>query len=273
MTARTSKRVFLHAITPVHSGTGQAADAVDLPIAREKATGWPVIPGSSIKGVLASEYEKKTDKARREGLYGSQKAAGKLSFTDMRILCLPVRSFFGTFAWVTSPLALGRFSRDAKALEAPLELELPHEAIDQTKALVTQDSLLVNQDSIYLEDLNLLAVRSGCPQSVAHMLKREMGSDAPKDLEKRLAIVSDTVFDFLCETSLEVFARIALGEGGTTDSKGGNLWYEEAVPSETLFAGFLLVSDGASDEIKTCTIQIGGNAGVGRGICRLVVQP
>ena len=48
----TASLVFLHAYTPLHSGTGQGVESIDLPIARERATGLPVVPGSSIKGCL-----------------------------------------------------------------------------------------------------------------------------------------------------------------------------------------------------------------------------
>jgi CRISPR/Cas system CMR subunit Cmr4 (Cas7 group RAMP superfamily) len=43
---------LLHAFSPLHAGTGHAADVIDLPTARYKATGIPFVPGSSIKGVL-----------------------------------------------------------------------------------------------------------------------------------------------------------------------------------------------------------------------------
>ncbi|WP_298819062.1 RAMP superfamily CRISPR-associated protein [Chloroflexus sp.] len=43
---------FLHALSPLHAGTGQGSGVIDLPIAREKATGIPYLPGSSVKGVL-----------------------------------------------------------------------------------------------------------------------------------------------------------------------------------------------------------------------------
>lgn len=42
----------LHARTSLHPGSGTALGAVDLPIQREKHTGWPMIQGSSLKGVL-----------------------------------------------------------------------------------------------------------------------------------------------------------------------------------------------------------------------------
>ncbi len=47
-----SRPFLIHALSPLHAGTGHAADVVDLPTARMKATGIPFLPGSSIKGVL-----------------------------------------------------------------------------------------------------------------------------------------------------------------------------------------------------------------------------
>ena len=47
-----SKAYVLHALSPLHAGTGHAADVIDLPIARMKATGIPIVLGSSVKGVL-----------------------------------------------------------------------------------------------------------------------------------------------------------------------------------------------------------------------------
>ena len=38
--------------TPMHVGAGSSVGAVDQPIIRERHTGFPVIPGSAVKGVL-----------------------------------------------------------------------------------------------------------------------------------------------------------------------------------------------------------------------------
>ena len=46
---------LLQAVSPLHAGTGQSADIIDLPIARMKSTGIPFVPGSSLKGVLRDE--------------------------------------------------------------------------------------------------------------------------------------------------------------------------------------------------------------------------
>jgi CRISPR/Cas system CMR subunit Cmr4 (Cas7 group RAMP superfamily) len=43
---------LLHSLSPLRTGIGQAADVIDLPTARMKATGIPFMPGSSVKSVL-----------------------------------------------------------------------------------------------------------------------------------------------------------------------------------------------------------------------------
>jgi CRISPR-associated protein Cmr4 len=47
--------VTLYTRTPLHIGCGTSVDVVDLPIMRERITGFPVIPGSSLKGVLRDQ--------------------------------------------------------------------------------------------------------------------------------------------------------------------------------------------------------------------------
>lgn len=284
MSSINARRAFLHALTPIHPGTGQAVDVVDLPIAREKATGWPLVPGSSVKGTLRGEQDDATGKK----LYGTTESPGPLSFTDMRILCLPVRSFFGTFAWVTSPLVLQRFARDSKALElADLWSGQPDVSGDKcllpagdppTGVAERRDSLLAKDGKVYLEDLKLEHEPSADLDLVADALAKACKLDASAFV-KRFAVVPDAVFDFLCETATEVSARIALGADGTTSGDGGNLWYEEAVPAEALFHGWAVESGSSTAALAEAwaaiagerTIQIGGNATVGRGLCRLVV--
>jgi hypothetical protein len=42
----------LYTRSPLHVGSGTSVDVVDLPIMRERVTGFPVIPATSLKGVL-----------------------------------------------------------------------------------------------------------------------------------------------------------------------------------------------------------------------------
>lgn len=108
------RMVLLHALTPLHVGTGQAVGNVDLPIAREKATGFPIVPASAFKGVLRDLFrtgDNEEDWVIRA--FGDEKVAGAWVFTDLRLLCLPVRSFYGVFAYATCPLILRQLQQRA----------------------------------------------------------------------------------------------------------------------------------------------------------------
>jgi len=267
--------IYLHAITPVHSGTGQAAAVIDLPIAREKATGWPVIPASSLKGVLRALLGSGEDDAR----FGSKDQAGAWCFGDQRILCLPVRSFFGTFAYVTCPLALARLCRDAEALGAERPFTQAPSSVDEQRILVTRGSALARNGKVYLEDLDFDAAEEEVAGVVAGALADILFGDSPDRFTERFAIVADSVFDYLSETATEITARVRLKEDTKTVESGG-LWYEEAVPAEAIFWGAVVAADHAKrngavagfEELKDGLVQIGGDASTGRGLCRMVVQ-
>ena len=122
-----SKMMWVHAISPIHVGCGFGVGVVDLPILREKATNWPILPGSGLKGVVVARAGA-SDPDKRENLaqaaFGKPDTrddkenkdvpanAGALIISDARLVLLPVRSLYGTFAWVTCPLALRRLARD-----------------------------------------------------------------------------------------------------------------------------------------------------------------
>jgi len=99
--------MFIHAQTGLHPGSGTALGAVDLPVQRERHTQWPLIPGSTLKGILRDAYRPKdrNGSAREDwwAAFGPEnsepdKHAGALSLTDARILAFPVRSLKGVFA-------------------------------------------------------------------------------------------------------------------------------------------------------------------------------
>lgn len=280
-----AKIVYCHALTPVHSGTGQAVAVIDLPIAREKATGFPIIPASSFKGVLRDRFNGESwcdwafGRAPKEGDDKDQGQGGAITFTDLRILCLPVRSFYGTFAYATCPLILTRMKRDLDALGATAPFsDWPNvqDGNDQMRAALTDKSLLKHTDNkVYLEDLDLIPLDTDSGAAANAIGNAVFDEDNEKaDFINRFAIVSNATFNFLSETATEISARVSL-ETDTKTVKKGQLWYEEAVPAETIFYG-LLVQGQPSDQhglhqLKVDKpIQIGGNATVGRGLCRVI---
>ena len=147
---------YLHAITSLHPGSGTALGVVDMPIQRERHTGWPVIPGSSIKGVLRDACRRKNgDDPLLDVAFGkggeSDSYSGALSLTDARILAFPVRSMKGVFAWVTCPQALRRYRRDADI--AGKKIVLPELNIGEGRALAAEGSpLRSSQGKIVLEE-------------------------------------------------------------------------------------------------------------------------
>jgi CRISPR-associated protein Cmr4 len=80
-------------------------------------------------------------------------------FTDLRILCLPVRSFFGVFAYAICPLILERLRRHAEAFGIT-GFENLSVAVNGTQIALTRDSALHKDGKVYLEDLDL-AVKTG----------------------------------------------------------------------------------------------------------------
>ena len=301
-------RYWIHTVTPLHVGAGRGLGYIDLPIAREKVTNWPYIPGSSIKGVIADYHCSKrrnenlawkdldNEKIRKElgneglkaafGVSGgngasdsSSGSAGSLIFTDAHILCLPVRSFYGTFAWVTSPFCLERFKRDMRE-----NVNVPAPAQDQ--ALIADGSVLQrNGGKIYLEELDIAAFSNEETTTLAGTIANALftGDEDWKNIFKqRFAIVDDDVFTFLCDMGTEVNAHIRIDEEtGVVAEKA--LWYEETLPVETILTGEVwcdrsyvggISSDSLFDKFCTGTLdlQIGGKASTGKGQVRCVFE-
>ena len=282
-----ARMLFLHALSPLHVGTGQGVGVIDLPVAREKGTGIPFVPGSSLKGVLRSLVD---DETLRKKVFGpdtsaAHEHAGSVQFGDLHLLFLPVRSLRGTFAWVTSPFLLRRFARDMGWLENGLTLPQPPALPREEACLVPNQphSTLVMEDGaakVILEDLDLNASKDATLAQWADILASQV---FPQDatwqnlFKERVCLVHDNVMRFLLDTALEVTARIRLDEQTKTVQTGA-LWYEEALPAETIMAGLVVISPvkATDQEIRTVLqqvtqrpLQLGGNATVGRGLCQL----
>jgi CRISPR-associated protein Cmr4 len=253
---------------------------VDLPVQRERHTGWPVIPGSSIKGVLRDACNPRNgDDGMWEAAFGPAKIdsasgdafAGALSLTDARLLAFPVRSLKGVFAWVTCPQAIQRWVRDLKvagvASHAPAfdvnEGEAPGSAL-QVQAV---DVRVVLEEFVFApkeQNLDFFPV---------------LGAEE----RKRLAILNDNDFTYFAKHATEVTARIKLNSETKTVDKGA-LFYQEFLPAETLLYAVVLGApsrkagrDGSAEAMLSYLfgklpeyLQIGGNETTGKGICKVV---
>jgi CRISPR-associated protein Cmr4 len=271
---------ILHALSPLHAGIGQSAELIDLPIARLKGSGIPYLPGSSIKGVLRDAAVPTT--ADIEAVFGpdinnANAHAGALVCTDARLLALPVRSFRGTFAFVTCPLLLALAARDLDTAVLVPEL-LPNQCI--------AGKTLSTDGVVYLEDLDLEA-RTDAPGFAEWQdrIAPVFGGDAAAQqiFRKRFAIVHDETMTFLWETATQLDQRVRIDPERRTVA-GTALWLEESLPPETLLIGLLFGDrsrkprhDMTPEQVLAValpenerTLQFGGKSTVGRGRCRMV---
>jgi CRISPR-associated protein Cmr4 len=295
---------FLHALSPLHVGVGQAIGAVDLPIMREKSTQIPIVPGSALKGVLRDEWSRTTaaawshvrDKVAAlmgpDHIAGSGDAhAGALALGDARVLLLPVRSLVGVTAWVTCPYLLRRYAREAALAQVQTPPTLPQPKPGE--ALLAQERAAVvwaldGQRVVQLEEQTLRARADEATQAwVQHLATALEGLDPqwPSLLPTHVTVVADDDFLFLAETGTEIRARVRI-ENATRTVRDGALWYEENLPAETVLWGIVGVGPlhqrrSPSDETvpdaeavngwlpaqQPMLVQIGGKHTVGRGLC------
>lgn len=273
---------LLHALSPLHAGTGQAAGIVDLPIARYRSSGIPFVPGSSIKGVLRDARSRSLPPAELYAIFGPETGnasehAGALVVGEARLLALPVRSFRGTFAYVSSPLLLELARRDLG--EGGAKPNVPQ--LSGREARVTTGSACLHDQKLYLEDLDLPAAEDQEADDWARFLA-PLASPGEDIFSKRFVVVDDDTMSFLLETAMQLDARVRLDPETRTVAQGA-LWLEESLPPESLLVGLLAadrsrrngvnlgpdqVLDKALNAVEV--LQFGGKASVGRGRCRIV---
>ncbi|WP_028562066.1 type III-B CRISPR module RAMP protein Cmr4 [Paenibacillus pinihumi] len=300
-----SKLYFVHCLTPVHIGSGQGVGLVDMPIMRERITEWPLLPGTSVKGVKREHFRQTKDKEMQwvnaafgkapgdqEGKDGN---AGALVISDGRLLAFPVASRNGTFAYVTCPFAIKRMVRDVKA--AGLSMENPiHDSLE--KILSTSNHSIENQESNFVvgnRDISVL-VRNGeihLDEFESHVAEDQAFGEwaerisillfkdelSRKMFRERLVLISDEAFQYFVTMCCEITTRIRISEK-TKTVEDGALWTEEYLPAESVLYGIVWC-----DKIHTVgsqvterellkelsgefILQIGGNATVGKGRIR-----
>lgn len=284
---------MLKTISSLHCGVGSGKGDIDLPVAKSPVTGLPIVPGTSLKGVMKSWFQNQSSVRDSENhtitaLFGPKDSehASAISIGDASLVCLPVRSFFGGFAWLTSPLALGLYRQalervGTSGLPALPKLENPL----HYHAMVTPNSALKGaglNNQILLEELDLIEQED--PEHLALAWAKQIGSQffsQEDDLNlfiQRFVVANDDVLNFLCETALPVDPHIAINSD-TGIVRSGALWYEENVPPESIFYGSLSVDRGydkAQKDADTLSaflaehmpsaLQVGGKATTGKGL-------
>lgn len=271
--------------TILHCGSGQSVGIVDQPIARERASYLPIVPGSTVRGVLKA-YISLKESDLSQSLFGYDKQdgepsfAGALSITDAHLLLMPVRTVYGILAYATCPFILQRYKKDQK-----LDVKVPTPANDQ--ALYPKGNPNHQDNLMVLEDLDLKAQECEYTQQWAEYIAQTLyAKDSPdySDMSKRIIVLPDTVFSFLAETATEIRTRIRINqETGVVDN--GALWTEESLPAESVLWGVFSVDEPRlndkngdkrprfNDIINNKPVlQMGGNMGTGNGLVQFIAQ-
>jgi CRISPR-associated protein Cmr4 len=280
-----SKIMYLFARTPVHVGAGNSVGAVDMPVMRERHTGFPIIPGSSLKGVLSDFWNESGEGSKivrstdGEWLFGrgsdKDAKAGALLIGEARVLAFPVRSAKGCFAWITCPMVLRRYARDAG-----IELEgLPADlSDDQCWAPVS----VQEKGNVILEEYVFKAAQE-VPASLHESLTGFFKDNVLwQSLGQHLVVLNDSLFAFFAMNTCEVVTRIRVNDETGTVEQGG-LFNQEQVPSETLFYSVVAAQKLGGEERNALSalgdklkdeggvIQVGGDETIGLGFCDVEV--
>jgi CRISPR-associated protein Cmr4 len=266
--------------TQLRAGSAGAAGAIDLPVQRERTTGWPVIHAADLVGALRRGVERRAGEPTATRLFGATEAAGDeaapargaLGVGDARLLLFPVRSSVAPFLWVTCPAALGRLRRD---LGRTIGLPLPALAAPGADEILTSTGWKHGSDSLAAEDV-VLAPKTGFDASPLLELlpSRTGGYDGfDREVDASLGVVADEVFGFLVRTATEVMARGQ--ERETADL------VEELLPADSLF--YVPVVDLCADgpggsPIEALAhgldpyVRLGDDAALGRGWARVALR-
>lgn len=239
----------LYTRTPLHVGSGSSVDVVDLPIMRERITGFPVIPSTSLKGVLLQRARdiwgdpcKVEVPEQAKVLFGGVdfvpngnetkqiSYAGCVQIQEARILAFPVRSLAGCFAWLTCPTVLRRFQRDTgQTFPIPMP---ERDRVIAGRELVVNKQVILEEYALELQD-TLAAVKPGATRHKQTPDQEEPSQAEPSGktednpllgqliklcpdplwtstLFSRLAVVHDENFQYFVTACTEVVARIAI---------------------------------------------------------------
>ena len=224
-----SAMLGLLAETPIHAGAGNGMGVVDLPVAREAATDYPVLVGSSLKGALRDKMET-ADAGGSKAVFGDPERAGDLLVGDARLLLLPVRSLTGAYRWATCPHLIERYRRDlcrSGLRPYPEPVDVPVGSV-----------LTSGSGSLILEEREFAISGAPARDVVDAITPLVMHHETGQRLTDQIAILHDDDFSWFARYGLSVQARNLLDDKGYKRSK--NLWYEETLAPDTVMYALVM---------------------------------
>jgi CRISPR-associated protein Cmr4 len=280
-------------------------------VQRERHTGFPVMPASSLKGSFADQWNDglQNEEADKDGkvkrvrvtksgaiaeaawLFGSDNDkpafAGSLLFSEARVLAFPIRSAKGSYAWITCPMMLQRAKRDGLVIA-----EIPAEPKDDLAIFKTDGPLALGANApkqVVLEEYCFNAT-GDYPFALVGELAALVGDELFHNIKERLVVLSNGMMSHFATTACEVAQHVRISDETGTAEDGG-LFNQENVPADTLFYAVLNAtpsrvpsgewkSKSAADALaafgqKVDTLEVfqfGGDASTGLGFCSVTLN-
>ena len=294
----TARPVYFHVRTPMHAGTGAELGIVDLPIQRERATGYPKVEGSSLKGAIREAFRhlhsNGIEKADSTLLFGPDSDeddlhAGALGFTDARLLFFPVKSAKGVFAWITCPAVLRRWKEDLSFADVEMALRIPSGDTIPHRSMLPMAKNGDERTIVLEEFAHTLKADDDAQEIAAWIGEHVLGMARFQD---QMAVLSDDAFRDYVEMNTEIITRTKINSATGTVADG-QLFTEEYLPAESILYFLTMASplrvknrketalgdrkdpDGTdvlgffADHCPE-TVQIGANATIGKGLVRVL---
>jgi len=282
--------MYMRAITPVHVGVGRGYGVhVDLPVQRDEF-GFPSIWSSSLKGAIKSRFpELQWCLGPEPGeLETAQLKQSSISFTDTKLVLVPVRVVSGVYTYVTSLHLLEGLMSYLNVVgvqEELLDKELQElaEKLNKGVALVTNERVLHNGKLL----INELEVQAEHESGL--IVKLKMNKLLPQEILERVMSKGLVLVPDIGNLSLTVVNRSMLIQyrvrlNRETKTVGEGPWSEEYIPAETVLASLVLCSDRriktpGSEEVSCFDVFkrevdgkimfVGGKETIGRGLIKL----
>jgi len=275
-----TRPLFLVCETPLHAGSGSDLGIVDLPIQRERHTGFPKIEGSSLKGAIREAFEgvygahsfqtitddivkihrtfgyddgsmsntqTKALEAKFTNKRGEVKSqfSGSLAISDARLLLFPVKSLKGIFAWVTCPRVVEQLITDLTRAGITPGFDIP------TANTTAGKNLYDNSNNIQLEEYIFSGLmpddNDGNTSKLAEWLANHLFDGAQETysshhIKNHLMVLNDDDFKDFTTLSTEVITRTKINNNTGTVQEGA-LFTEEYLPMESVMYSLIMLRD------------------------------
>lgn len=267
----------INALTNMHVGSGEVNyGLIDNLIQRDPILELPNINASSLKGALR-EYctilaKEKRLKFSIEAVFGSdpkdqeRRLPGSVRFFEAELVSLPVRSDKVPYMMATSKSRLLHIMNMIETFEPQNGSAIKGELQKVLNNLTDESVVSFNQnlDGAVVGDL-------GAEVKVVYKNVNDKLNALSTVLGENLIILKDEDLKLLCSDDyLPVISRNNLEDG-----QSKNLWYEQVLPKYSRLIFALTGEDKQFDAFcaemneKDSLVQIGANATIGYGLCKL----